>query len=70
MARVVAEKLSGALNRAGGSGLVGTRSFIKNAPDGYTIPLRSMTGKIDAKDTRAGETVFASRYLPTAPAPR
>ena len=38
MARVVAEKLSGALgqqvvvdNRAGGSGLVGTRAFIKSA---------------------------------------
>jgi len=41
MARVVAEKLAGALgqqvvvdNRAGGSGLVGTRSFIKSPPDG------------------------------------
>src|ERR1700730_19142001 len=44
MARVVAEKLSGALgqqvmvdNHAGGSGLVGTRMFIKSAPDGYTL---------------------------------
>jgi tripartite-type tricarboxylate transporter receptor subunit TctC len=44
MARVVAEKLSGALgqqvvvdNRAGGSGLVGTRAFIKSPPDGYTL---------------------------------
>src|SRR6516165_2134209 len=43
MARVVAEKLAGALgqqvvvdNRAGGSGLVGTRAFIKSPPDGYT----------------------------------
>ena len=44
MARVVAEKLSSALgqqvvvdNRAGGSGLVGTRAFIKSPPDGYTL---------------------------------
>lgn len=44
MARVVAEKLAGALgqqvvveNRAGGSGLVGTRAFIKSPPDGYTL---------------------------------
>jgi len=44
MARVVAEKLAGALgqqvvvdNRAGGSGLVGTRTFIKSPPDGYTL---------------------------------
>jgi tripartite-type tricarboxylate transporter receptor subunit TctC len=52
MARVVAEKLSGALgqqvvvdNRAGGSGLVGTRAFIKSAPDGYTLFL-GHTGSI------------------------
>ncbi len=44
LARIVAEKLSGALghqvvvdNRAGGSGLVGTRAFVKSAPDGYTL---------------------------------
>src|SRR5207253_8264406 len=44
LARIVAEKLAGALgeqvvvdNRAGGSGLVGTRAFIKSAPDGYTL---------------------------------
>jgi tripartite-type tricarboxylate transporter receptor subunit TctC len=44
LARVVGDKLSGALgqqvvvdNRAGGSGLVGTRAFIKSAPDGYTL---------------------------------
>ena len=44
MARVVAEKLSGAIgqqvvvdNRAGGSGLVGTRAAAKSAPDGYTL---------------------------------
>ena len=52
MARVVAEKLSGALgqqvvvdNRAGGSGLVGTRTFIKSPPDGYTLFL-GHTGSI------------------------
>jgi len=44
MARVVAEKLSGALgqqvivdNRAGGSGLVGTRAVARATPDGYTL---------------------------------
>ena len=44
LARVVAEKLSGALgqqvivdNRVGGSGLVGTRAAIRSAPDGYTL---------------------------------
>ena len=44
MARVVAEKLEGALgqqvvvdNHAGGSGLIGTRAFIKSPPDGYTL---------------------------------
>ena len=48
MARVVAEKLTGALgqqvvvdNRAGGSGLVGTRAFIKSPPDGSGTPDRS-----------------------------
>src|SRR6266853_3452134 len=52
MARVVAEKLAVALgqqvvveNRAGGSGLVGTRTFIKSAPDGYTLFL-GHTGSI------------------------
>ena len=52
LARVVAEKLSGALgqqvvveNRAGGSGLVGTRAFIKSPPDGYTLFL-GHTGSI------------------------
>ncbi len=52
MARVVAEKLSGALgqqvvveNRAGGSGLVGTRTFVKSPPDGYTLFL-GHTGSI------------------------
>ena len=44
LARVVADKLAGALgqqvmvdNRSGGSGLVGTRGFVKSAPDGYTL---------------------------------
>jgi tripartite-type tricarboxylate transporter receptor subunit TctC len=44
LARVVAEKLSGVLghqvivdNRVGGSGLVGTRTVIRSAPDGYTL---------------------------------
>jgi tripartite-type tricarboxylate transporter receptor subunit TctC len=52
MARVVAEKLSTALgqqvvvdNRAGGSGLTGTRAFIKSPPDGYTLFL-GHTGSI------------------------
>jgi len=52
MARVVADKLSGALgqqvvvdNRAGASGLTGTRSFIKSPPDGYTLFL-GHTGSI------------------------
>jgi tripartite-type tricarboxylate transporter receptor subunit TctC len=44
LARVVAEKLSGQLgqqvivdNRPGGSGLVGTRAFVRSPPDGYTL---------------------------------
>src|SRR5262249_1915414 len=52
MARVIAEQLSSALgeqvvvdNRAGGSGLVGTRTFIKSPPDGHTLFL-GHTGSI------------------------
>jgi len=52
LARVVAEKLSGAIgqqvivdNRVGGSGLVGTRALIRSAPDGYTLFL-GHTGSI------------------------
>ena len=52
LARVVADKLAGSLgqqvvvdNRAGGSGLVGTRAFVRSAPDGYTLFL-GHTGSI------------------------
>lgn len=52
MARVIAEKLSATLgqqviveNRAGGSGLVGTRAVARSAPDGYTLFL-GHTGSI------------------------
>jgi tripartite-type tricarboxylate transporter receptor subunit TctC len=46
MARIVAERLSGALgqqvvvdNRGGAGGTIGTRAAAKSAPDGYTIVL-------------------------------
>ena len=52
LARVVAEKLSLSLghqvvvdNRVGGSALVGTRTVIRSAPDGYTLFL-GHTGSI------------------------
>ena len=44
LARIIADKLAAALgqqvvvdNRAGGSGLVGTRAFVRSPPDGYTL---------------------------------
>jgi tripartite-type tricarboxylate transporter receptor subunit TctC len=67
MARVVAEKLSGVLgqqvvvdNRAGGSGLVGTRTFIKNAPDGYTLFL-GHTGSISINPSLYANAAFDPR---------
>jgi tripartite-type tricarboxylate transporter receptor subunit TctC len=67
MARVVAEKLSGSLgqqvvvdNRAGGSGLVGTRSFIKSAPDGYTLFL-GHTGSISINPSLYANAGFDPR---------
>jgi tripartite-type tricarboxylate transporter receptor subunit TctC len=67
MARVIAEKLSGALghnvvvdNRAGGSGLVGTRSFIKSAPDGYTLFL-GHTGSISINPSLYANSGFDPR---------
>jgi tripartite-type tricarboxylate transporter receptor subunit TctC len=57
IARIVADKLSSALgqqvivdNRSGGSGLVGTRSVIRAAPDGYTLML-GHTGSIAINPT-------------------
>ncbi len=67
MARMVAEKLSAALgqqvvvdNRAGGSGLVGTRSFIKSAPDGYTLFL-GHTGSISINPSLYAHSGFDPR---------
>jgi tripartite-type tricarboxylate transporter receptor subunit TctC len=67
MARVVAEKLSTALgqqvvvdNRAGGSGLVGTRTFIKSAPDGYTLFL-GHTGSISINPSLYANAGFDPR---------
>ena len=67
MARVVAEKLTGALghnvvvdNRAGGSGLVGTRSFIKSPPDGYTLFL-GHTGSISINPNLYANSGFDPR---------
>jgi tripartite-type tricarboxylate transporter receptor subunit TctC len=67
MARVVAEKLSGALgqqvvvdNRAGGSGLVGTRTFIKSPPDGYTLFL-GHTGSISINPSLYANAGFDPR---------
>src|SRR2546423_4955876 len=67
MARVVAEKLSTALgqqvvvdNRAGGSGLVGTRTFIKSAGDGYTLFL-GHTGSISINPSLYANAGFDPR---------
>src|SRR5712671_2301732 len=67
MARVVAEKLAVALgqqvvvdNRAGGSGLVGTRAFIKSAPDGYTLFL-GHTGSISINPSLYANAGFDPR---------
>ena len=67
MARVAAEKLAGALgqqvvvdNRAGGSGLVGTRSFIKSPPDGYTLFL-GHTGSISINPSLYANAGFDPR---------
>jgi tripartite-type tricarboxylate transporter receptor subunit TctC len=67
MARVVADKLTGVLgqqvvvdNRAGGSGLVGTRSFIKSAPDGYTLFL-GHTGSISINPSLYANAGFDPR---------
>jgi tripartite-type tricarboxylate transporter receptor subunit TctC len=67
MARVVAEKLAGVLgqqvvvdNRVGGSGLVGTRTFIKNAPDGYTLFL-GHTGSISINPSLYANAAFDPR---------
>ena len=67
MARVVAEKLSGALgqqvivdNRAGGSGLVGTRAVARAAPDGYTLFL-AHTGSISINPSLYANAGFDPR---------
>jgi tripartite-type tricarboxylate transporter receptor subunit TctC len=67
LARVVADKFTGALgqqvvvdNRAGGSGLVGTRGFIKSAPDGYTLFL-GHTGSISINPSLYANAGFDPR---------
>jgi tripartite-type tricarboxylate transporter receptor subunit TctC len=67
MARVVAEKLTTALgqqvvvdNRAGGSGLLGTRAFIKSTPDGYTLFL-GHTGSISINPSLYANAGFDPR---------
>jgi tripartite-type tricarboxylate transporter receptor subunit TctC len=72
LARVVAEKLSGALghqvivdNRVGGSGLVGTRAMIRSAPDGYTLFL-GHTGSISINPSLYANSGFDPRKDMTA----
>ena len=67
MARVVAEKLSTALsqqvvvdNRAGGSGLVGTRAAARSAPDGHTL-LLAHTGSISINPSLYAQPGFDPR---------
>ncbi|TMK18355.1 MAG: tripartite tricarboxylate transporter substrate binding protein [Alphaproteobacteria bacterium] len=67
MARVVAERLTGALgqqvvvdNRGGGSGLVGTRAVIKSPPDGYTLFL-GHTGSISINPSLYANAGFDPR---------
>jgi len=67
MARVVAEKLSARIgqqvvvdNRAGGAALVGTRSFLKSAPDGYTLFL-GHTGSLAINPSLFGNAGFDPR---------
>src|SRR5438105_7194837 len=67
LARVVAEKLSVALgqqvivdNRAGGSGLVGTRAFARSTPDGYTLFL-AHTGSISINPSLYANAGFDPR---------
>src|SRR5215210_3356673 len=67
LARVVAEKLSGVIgqqvivdNRVGGSGLVGTRTVIRSAPDGYTLFL-GHTGSISINPSLYANAGFDPR---------
>jgi tripartite-type tricarboxylate transporter receptor subunit TctC len=67
LARVVADKLSGMIgqqvvvdNRAGASGLVGTRSAIRAAPDGYTLFL-GHTGSISINPSLYANANFDPR---------
>ncbi len=67
LARVVADKLSGLLgqqvivdNRVGGSGIVGTRAFVRSAPDGYTLFL-GHTGSISINPTLYANANFDPR---------
>jgi tripartite-type tricarboxylate transporter receptor subunit TctC len=67
LARVVAEKLSGMLghqvivdNRVGGSGLVGTRTVVRSAPDGYTLFL-GHTGSISINPSLYANAGFDPR---------
>jgi tripartite-type tricarboxylate transporter receptor subunit TctC len=67
MARVVAEKLSGALgqqvvvdNRAGGSGLVGTRAAARSTPDGHTLFL-AHTGSVSINPSLYANAGFDPR---------